>query len=66
MKKIERETLRALRDFVHKIMSETILPPLYEQGLISHDYTVDIRINLKPNSAEAALKKMELKETEED
>jgi hypothetical protein len=66
MKKIERETLRALRDFIHKIMSETILPPLYEQGFISEDYTVDIHINLKPNSAESALKKMELKETEED
>lgn len=34
MKKIERETLKALRDFVHKIMSEKILPPLYEQGFL--------------------------------
>ncbi len=60
MTKIERETLKALRHFVHKIMSETILPPLYEQGFISQEYTVDVRINLKPNSAEAALKRMEL------
>ena len=60
MNKIEKETLKALRHFVHKIMSETILPPLYEQGFISQEYMVDVRINLRPNTAEAALKKMEL------
>ena len=66
MKKIKRETLKALRNFVHKLMSEAIIPPLYEQGFISQDYTVDIHINLKPNTTESALKKMELKELEED
>ena len=60
MNKIEKETLKALRHFVHKIMSETILPPLYEQGFISQEYMVDVRINLRPNTVEAALKKMEL------
>lgn len=65
MTKIERETLHALREFVHKMMKDTILPPLYEQGLISEKYVVDIRINLRANTAEEALRKMEMNQIEE-
>lgn len=65
MNKIERETIKQLRTFLQKILHETILPPLVEQGFLSENYSVDVHVVLKPLSAEAALRKMELKIEEE-